>query len=142
VHGLCPELRFSRPLLGGQAALLGFLALLLAAFFSLVSLLLARFSRRLPLSFPLLLGSRALGLLLLPYPGLGCALFFPPLLSGLSGRLGFCLALFLGLRPAGLVFQLLPLQLRLLTSLIHLRDQRLTSGHQFLLAGRATQSCY
>ena len=38
MYGLGPELCFRRPPFGGQATLLGLLALLLAAFFSLVTL--------------------------------------------------------------------------------------------------------
>jgi hypothetical protein len=44
VYGLGPEFCFRRPPFGGQATLLGLLPLLLAAFFSLMTLSLARLS--------------------------------------------------------------------------------------------------
>jgi hypothetical protein len=53
-------------------------------------------------------------------------------------QLGRDPAFFCGPRPSGLFFQLLLLQLGLLTGLIHLGDQRLASGHHVLREGRST----
>jgi hypothetical protein len=136
---LGPELGLGPPPLCPQALR----ALLPAAFLRLAALLLTQVRCRLPLALPFLLGGQALGLrldllpgpfgrLLFPQPCLGRTFFLAAQLSGLLLHLSRDPAL-LGLPfPAGALLLPLALELCLLTCLVHLREQRLASGHQVL----------
>ncbi len=147
LHGLGPDLGFRHSPLHRPAAPVRLPGLPLPALGSLPPLLLAGLGCRLPLLLPLLLGGQplrlrrrllpgALGLLLVPEPGLGGAFLLPAQLSGLLLRLSRDSAFFRGPRPGGLFFQLLLLQLGFLAGLIHLGEQRLSSGHHVLRAGQ------